>query len=62
MFKYNRTSITESSISTIDFRLNAQYVQMFNPQNTFISPDQNPANQQTQPPNQQAVINLFDEA
>jgi hypothetical protein len=62
IFKYNRSNITETSISTIDFRLNAQYVQMFNPQNTFISPDQNPANQNQTPTNQQSVINLFDEA
>ena len=60
-FKYNRSSISESNISTIDFRLNAQYTQMFNPQNTFITSDQNPANSTNQAQKNDSVINLFDE-
>lgn len=60
-FKYNRSGISESDISTIDFRLNAQYTQMFNPQNTFITADQNPTNQASNQKGE-SIVNLFDEA
>jgi hypothetical protein len=56
VLSYLKDKITESNIDTLDFRLQAQYSQMFNKNNTFVPPQEQPA-QQTDG----GVINLFDE-
>lgn len=50
---YDTSRITETDIDALDFRLQAQYGQMFNKANTFVSP--------SSPEQNQAVVNLFDE-
>jgi hypothetical protein len=55
-FSYKRSNITETDIEAIDFRLGAQYTQMFSKSNIFVPPAE-PA--PGQPGN--SVINLFDE-
>ena len=58
IFDYHTNQITPTSISALDFRLQAQYLQMFNPANTFVPPQGQPAPQQQ---NNSPVINLFEE-
>ena len=55
---YKKANITESDINVLDFRLKAQYDQMFNSKNVFVPPTetQAPANTENSP-----IINLFDE-
>jgi hypothetical protein len=55
VFSYEKKSVTLTDIDALDFRLQAQYAQMFNKNNTFVTPQQQP-----QAPSQ-SVINLFDE-
>lgn len=55
-FKYSKENISTSDIEAIDFRLQAQYSQMFSKTNSFVAPQQQ-APQQTEG----GVINLFDE-
>jgi hypothetical protein len=55
-FFYKKANITETSIEAIDFRLQAQYSQMFNKSNIFVPPSE-PAS----PGGKGGVINLFDE-
>lgn len=54
-FLYKKSNITETDIEAIDFRLNAQYSQMFNKSNVFVPPAA--ASGETS----SSVINLFDE-
>jgi hypothetical protein len=55
VFSYKKDTVTFSDINAIDFRLQAQYTQMFSKANTFGSPEaQHPATEQK-------VVNLFDE-
>lgn len=59
-FFFKKSTITETSIEAFDFRLQAQYTQMFNKSNIFVPP----AAGQVAPAAGQApnsVINLFDE-
>lgn len=62
-FTFNNDFITPTSISAVDFRLLAQYAQLFNKNNVFVpqgTSQQQP--QQTATPQQNnSVINLFDE-
>jgi hypothetical protein len=51
---YEVSRITSTSIDALDFRLQAQYGQMFNPNNAFVSP-------QVEDDSSKPVINLFDE-
>ena len=37
IFDFTKTSITKSNINALDFRLNAQYAQMFSANNSFVS-------------------------
>jgi hypothetical protein len=62
-FFYKKAVITLNDIDAIDFRLQAQYGQMFNKQNQFVTPQaQTQSNtQQAQPAQPQSVVNLFDE-
>jgi hypothetical protein len=55
VFHFKKNNITTSDIDALDFRLQAQYEQMFNKNNAFVAP------QPQQPDNSQSVINLFDE-
>jgi hypothetical protein len=54
-FSYKKDSITLSNIEAIDFRLQAQYSQMFSKTNSFVAPEQ------PQQATEQKVVNLFDE-
>lgn len=58
VFHYKKPLVTETDIDALDFRLQAQYSQMFNKNNSFggAEPQQQP--QQSENP---SVINLFDE-
>ena len=61
-FSFKKESITETDIDAFDFRLQAQYVQMFNKSNIFVPPNAGevapaPAAGKDSP----AIINLFDE-
>lgn len=53
---YDVTRISTTDIDALDFRLQAQYAQMFNKSNSFVTPASQPANGSNQ-----SVINLFDE-
>jgi|688.fasta_scaffold627334_2 hypothetical protein len=58
VFSFRKDKIVETSIDTIDFRLQSQYSQMFNKNNEFVSgstPQQQDQNQSND------VIKLFDE-
>lgn len=61
-FEYKKASITEVQLDALDFRLQAQYSQLFNKSNVFVQPQGLPNN--TQAGNEQSnssVVNLFDE-
>lgn len=55
VFSYKKDTVTFSDINAIDFRLQAQYTQMFSKTNTFGSPEAPAA------ATEQKVVNLFDE-
>ena len=57
-FLYKKDTITETSIDAFDFRLQAQYSQMFNKSNIFVPPA---AGEVTPATGGSSVINLFDE-
>jgi hypothetical protein len=59
--KYNKESITETNIEAFDFRLQAQYSQMFNKSNIFVPPSAGEVAPASQASNNSSVINLFDE-
>lgn len=63
VFSYKKNNITLSDIDALDFRLQAQYSQMFNKNNNYVTPEQQPQQQIQQQPTEpsQSVINLFDE-
>jgi hypothetical protein len=61
-FSYHRDKITETDIDAFDFRLQAQYVQMFNPSNIFVPPNAGGVSPVAPAGNNGGgVINLFDE-
>jgi hypothetical protein len=53
---YDATRVAKTDIDALDFRLQAQYAQMFNKNNSFVSPSA-PSPQNDAP----KVVNLFDE-
>ena len=53
VFDYNKKQITTTDVEVLDFRLNAQYTQMFNKNNSFAEQQ----NSQESP----SVVKLFDE-
>lgn len=57
-FTYNKQALSESSINALDFRLIAQYNQLFNKNNVYV-----PATNESNPsePEKASVVNLFDE-
>jgi hypothetical protein len=59
VFSFKKSTITETDINAFDFRLQAQYTQMFNKSNIFVPP----AGVQTPTPQggNGGIINLFDE-
>jgi hypothetical protein len=57
-FDFNKSDITLSNIDAIDFRLQAQYTQMFSKNNTFVSQGEQVPQQQK---SEEKVVNLFDE-
>jgi hypothetical protein len=62
-FSFKNKNITQTNIQAIDFRLLAQYAQLFNKNNIFVPPGVAPQQTPTAP-NQQTnntVVNLFDE-
>jgi hypothetical protein len=59
-FSFVRDKIVETSIDAIDFRLQAQYHQLFNKNNEFVSGDA-PPQQQIEQNKSNDVIKLFDE-
>lgn len=57
-FDFKKSDTTLTDIDAIDFRLQAQYNQMFSKNNTFVQQgEQPPAEQQSK----EKVVNLFDE-
>jgi hypothetical protein len=62
-FTFNNNFITTTNITAVDFRLLAQYAQLFNKNNVFVPPGTVPQEAATSTPAQQnnSVINLFDE-
>jgi len=64
-FTFKNNLITVTNIEAIDFRLLAQYAQLFNKNNVFVPPGtatpQQVANTAPQQSNNNSVINLFDE-
>lgn len=59
VFSYQKDKIVRTDIDAFDFRLQAQYNQIFSKQSVFVSPQGQPEQQTQQPSN--SVINLFDE-
>jgi hypothetical protein len=59
-FDFNKSDITISNIDAIDFRLQAQYTQMFSKNNTFVGDGQAVA-PQAEESKDEKVVNLFDE-
>jgi len=57
VFSYDTARITKTDIDALDFRLQAQYSQMFNPNNQFVTGE---AEQQPAQSEDPSVINLFD--
>jgi hypothetical protein len=55
VFTYDASRITSTDIDALDFRLQAQYSQMFNPQNSFVTEAPQSA------PSNDSVVKLFDE-
>jgi len=55
VFTYEASRITKTDIDALDFRLQAQYSQMFNPQNSFVTEAPQEA------PSGDSVVKLFDE-
>lgn len=59
-FSYLKDKVVVTDIDALDFRLQGQYSQMFNGQNSFVAPSSNnpqsPNNGETP-----SVVNLFDE-
>jgi UDP:flavonoid glycosyltransferase YjiC (YdhE family) len=55
---YQADKVTTTDIDALDFRLQGQYSQMFNPQNAFVAPDTNASPASDEAPK---VVNLFDE-
>jgi hypothetical protein len=55
---YDTARVSTTDIDALDFRLQAQYAQMFNKGNSFVTPASQPTNGGG---SNQSVINLFDE-
>ena len=63
-FEYKKNYVTDISVDALDFRLQAQYSQLFNKSNTFVAPQTIGGQSQapvTQNNDSSSVVNLFDE-
>jgi hypothetical protein len=58
VFSFNKNTITSSDIETLDFRLQAQYSQIFNKSNIYVPSNQGIATPENKGPD---VIKLFDD-
>lgn len=58
VISYNRSVISVTDIDALDFRLQAQYTQMNNPNNSFVSQETSSSTGDSTSKN---VINLFDD-
>jgi hypothetical protein len=60
VFNFEKSKIVTTDIDALDFRLQGQYAQMFNPQNVFVNGGTQPppSPNDGQPP---TVVSLFDE-
>jgi hypothetical protein len=61
VFSFKHGNITETDIDAFDFRLQAQYVQMFNKSNIFVPPNAGEVAPSAGAKEAPAIINLFDE-
>lgn len=59
-FEYKKASITDVQLDALDFRLQAQYSQLFNKSNVFVQPQASPNTAPVEQTNS-SVVNLFDE-
>jgi hypothetical protein len=59
VFTYPKDKVVTSDIDALDFRLQGQYAQMFNPQNQFVGSQEAPASPNTG--ESPTVVSLFDE-
>jgi hypothetical protein len=59
VFSYTTDKIVTTDIDALDFRLQGQYSQMFNPQNAFVTPETTAPT--TDSGEAAKVVNLFDE-
>lgn len=55
VFTYDASRVTKTDIDALDFRLQAQYAQMFNPANNFV------VGEPSEAPSGDSVVKLFDE-
>ena len=60
IFEFKRSNITESTIDTLDFRLQSQYQQLFGKGNIFVPPTGNIVTPDTAG-TPSKVVNLFDQ-
>jgi len=59
VFSYEKSRVVTTDIDALDFRLQSQYAQMFNPQNGFVTQGETPTSPNTgEAPK---VVDLFDE-
>jgi len=58
VFEYKKTNVTMSSLDVLDFRLTAQYNQLFGTGNVFVPPEGGVVTPET--PKSGNVVNLFD--
>jgi hypothetical protein len=61
VFSFKHENITETDIDAFDFRLQAQYVQMFNKSNIFVPPNAGEVAAPAAGKDSPAIINLFDQ-
>lgn len=61
VFSFEKSKVVTTDIDALDFRLQGQYGQMFNPQNVFVNGGQAPAPQSPNDGQAPTVVSLFDE-
>jgi len=59
VFEYKKSNVTMSNLDVLDFRLTAQYNQLFGTGNVFVPPEGGVVTPET--PKSGNVVNLFDE-
>jgi hypothetical protein len=61
IFDFNKNHITLTNIEALDFRLQAQYSQIFNANNVYVPNNQQSTTSQTSNTEDPNVVKLFDE-